>query len=61
MRRYNFGFFEIILTKRVRPIKEFQQLGQAINNFKLTIGEELIFPILDWLNRIIRQFIRTRS
>jgi len=52
--RIKLGFFEILLTKRTQPIKEFQEFSEAMDNFKSAILKEFILT-LNWLNKIAKR------
>ncbi len=64
MKRYRFGFFEIILTKRSKPIKELQELSIKMNALRDAILKELspiLEPLVKLLDRIIRKIIREKG
>ncbi len=64
MKRYRFGFFELILRKRSEPIKELQELSKRIDVLKNAILKELspiLEPLIKLLDRMIRKTIRKKG
>ena len=55
IQEYKCGPLKIIAIRRHYPIKEFQQLADAIDEFKKAIADSMVIPVLNWLDKILRK------